>query len=688
MKLLIKLSVAIIALLLLVIGLLLMLVDPNDYKNEIQIQVKNSINRDLHINGDISWGFYPQLGFTSGEIELDNLSNFDKPHLLKIERASVGIDIFPLLKGEISIGKLTLDGFELTLITNKNGLSNLDNMTGQSTEKDKVVKTEKTTGSPSATPQSEDSFFQVNKAQLAGININNAQIEIEDLQAGSYQKVIINEIKLGQFSLDKETELSINTQIVIDDIQAQIELNSLLIVNNELSNIKLNKLQIDTLLTANALPNGQLESQLKADINFAVESKRVSIKQLDINTRVNADNLPNKKITTQINADIDYLLDNQLATIKSLQLKVDDIELTGEMSVQTGNITKVRYDLVGNNWDINRYLAESEATKVESSSATSEKSQLTSTNTKKQNSTETEPDLSFLNNLDVDGKLKIAGAKVKKIKIGEIKNRLIIKNGKAKVAPLTAELYQGLLTVNGEVNESKGRNKYKISTKLNDVQVHQLLIDAADLDIISGTTNFTFNGKGEGLTATKIKQALAGKGNFSLLDGELYGVNLSQEIRIIKAKLKGKSVPTSDSIKKTDFASLKGDFSIAKGLVNNQKLLMLSPAVRLDGAGLVHIINETLDYKLSISPLSSSKEETDYVDLTGITIPMLIKGSFTNPKISLDTDGALKEYLKATLKAEEEHLKQKAQEALNGELDSKSLKEEGKRLKDKLKSFF
>jgi AsmA protein len=686
MKLLIKLIIAIFALLILTLTLLLIFVDPNDYKSEIETQVKENLNRDLHIVGDIGWTFYPQLGFSSGEIKLDNLAGFSKPHLLKINKASVGINILPLLSGEVSIGKLTLDGFELTVLTNKKGVSNLDNLGN----KNELISQQPDVKDD--TPVSDKPPFAFDKAQLAGIEINNAIIELQDLQAGSYQKITINEIQLGHFALDKETELIINTKLIIDDIQAEIKLKSLLIVNTELSNIQLNKLQVDTHVTGNVLPNGQLKSVLKTNINFAVNSKKVTLNDLDINTIVTADNLPNKKINTQVNAAITYQIEDQLATIKMLKVKVDQIELAGEVSLQTADITKVRYNLATNNLDLNNYITKTADTKQSSPDGTNQTASSSSNTAQKE--PEVEPDLGFLHDLDVDGYLKIAGIKVDKINIGEIKNHLIINKGKAQIKSLSAELYEGLLTLNGHVSDSKGQNEYQVFSTLKDVQIHPLLIDVADIDLISGNTGFNFKGKGKGLTATKIKQGLIGKGSFSLLNGEIYGVNIPQEIRGLKAKLTGKKAPTTENIKKTDFASLTGNFNINKGLVNNQKFLMLSPIMRLDGSGLVHIVKETLDYKLSISPLSSGKADTDFIDLNGLTIPMLIKGSFTDPKISLDTEGALKEQLKAKLNVEKKRLKEKANKELKkyqdkiGKEAQEKIKQQGKSLEDKFKKFF
>lgn len=682
MKLLIKLSIALIALLVIGVSLLIALVNPNDYKPQIEAQVKQSINRDLHIKGDIGWTFFPQFGFSSGQIELDNLKGFNRPHLVKVNEAAIGINILPLLQGQISLNELVLDGFEVTLLTTKDGQTNLDNIGSAKTSSTTDNIADNST--PTASQNDTSTFFDLSKTELAGISINNAVIEIEDLQANSYQKIAISEIKLGKFALNQETPLSINTKVIVDDLQAQITLNAMLLVNNELSEIKLKNLLLDSDVSTADLPNGGLKSILKTDISYLINDKKVSLNGVDINTIIRGDNLPNKKIETQFNADINYQINDQLATIDNFKLLIDQLALDGDLSIQTGQLTKVRYNLVANTWDLNPYLANTAPT-TDSSTDSANTSKIESNSSPAQ---EIEPDLSFLKGLDVDGVLKMSGLKVEKIKIGEINKHLIIKNNKVEISPLTAQLYGGLLTVNGDVNASGGLNKYQLSTQVKDLQMLPFLTDAANIDLLSGNTSFNFTGKGQGLTISKIKQGITGKGNFTLLDGELYGVNIPQEIRSIKAKIKGEQAPTSSSIKKTDFASLKGNFNIDKGLVNNQKLLMLSPVMRLDGAGLVQIIQETLDYKLSITPLSKSTEETDYADLTGITIPMLIKGSFTDPKISLDTDSALKDHLKATLDKEKQRLNQQAEKALKGGLNSESIKKEGKRLEDKFKSFF
>lgn len=635
MKLFVKLLIALLTLFILAIVVLFTVVDPNDYKPEIQAQVKKAINRELVINGDLGWTFFPQLGFSSGEIKLKNISGFNRDNLAKIDDASVGLAILPLFKGQIEIGQLTLNGLRFNLITNESGVSNLDNMVVEKPVNDEVQQdnqTEKT-----SSPQGSDAVA-VESIKLAGININNATIEIQDFSVGSTTEVNIESIKLGRFELGKETELSIITNILVNELAGRIELQSKIIVATDLTNIQLNDFNLETLFAGEGLPNKQVTSTIKSKISYNLETKK--------------------------------------ADISDLLLMLDEIELRGSLSVQTAALTKVRFDLQGNEWDLTPYLPP----KTETAESTKPQQP---TQTSSSTSAEQEPDLGFLHDLDIQGDLSIAGIKANAITVGNIAIKVMVNKGKAQIKPLTAQLYDGKLTVNAEVDDANGKNKYKVASTLKDVTIRQLLIDAAEIDLLSGKTAFNFNGSGTGLTSNKIKSGLQGKGDFALLDGELYGVNIPQEIRTFKAKLKGKTLPTEENIKKTDFASLTGNFSIKKGQVNNQKLLMLSPVMRLDGAGIANILKEALDYKLSITPLSKSTEETELHDLSGITIPLLIKGSFSDPKFSIDMDGALKEQIKAKSK----DLENKAKELLKNPQDKSSddLKEEGKKIEKSLK---
>jgi len=58
-----------------------MLVDPNDYKDQITSLVKDKTGRTLEIDGDINLSVFPWLGADIGPTRLSNAAGFDAPHM-------------------------------------------------------------------------------------------------------------------------------------------------------------------------------------------------------------------------------------------------------------------------------------------------------------------------------------------------------------------------------------------------------------------------------------------------------------------------------------------------------------------------------------------------------------------------------------------------------------------------------
>ncbi|TEW52486.1 AsmA family protein [Psychromonas algicola] len=792
MKLFLKLASITFALLFVSVVLAIAIIDPNDYKQEIQEQVKNKLNRDLLIAGDIGWSFYPVLGFASGEVILKNSPEFEETTLVTIKEAAVSINILPLITGKLEIGEVILDGAEFNLITNKDGLSNLDNLhpvdavnpteTVKNTTPTEDKVEEKTSESSSNT--------YLSQLALSGITITNAQFQISDHQKGEYQQIAIQRLILDEFAFDQQSHFSLTTLIKNQQVEAEISIDTDLLIDSDLNQLTLSDLIIESKVLSQALPDTTINTSFKTGLIYQIKNKQLNIKTIALNTlfsgdfltgeldlkindmlvlddndlsieaftltgNLNGTSLENNqlntslktnltanvkkqtarigqfelnntlngealegelnlsfkelnvtdfaniviqkfkldaeldapaihknKINTKIETDISYDLNAQQLNITSLQSKLNQLHLDGELSFKQQAIPVIRYTLKGNVWDLNPYLPEkTETSETEQEAVTPVVAQTEET------TEQVEPDLSILKQLDIRGDFSLDGLLYEDIKVGKITNKLIVKDGQASIKPLTINLYDGSLYLDAWVNEANGKNKYQATIKIKDLTLLPLLKDAAKLEILSGKANFDLVANGQGLTATKIQQGVNAKGSFKILDGEVYGINLSEKVRVFKAKLKGQTLPEDKRVKKTDFASLSGDFTVAKGIVNNQKLLMLSPVIRLDGTGTANTIKQTLDYKLGITPLSKTTEETSYADLGGISIPLLISGPFADPSIKLDTESALK----SELEAKKQALKDKAAAELKRQqekLKEKSADEIKDKLKDQLKKFF
>ena len=803
MKLFLKLAAALIALLIIAVVVVINVIDPNDYKQQIQEQVKAKINRDLVITGDLSWSLYPLLGFQSGKVTLLNSPDFEEKTLLNVEDATISINVIPLFSGQFEIGEIVLNGVEFNLITNKDGASNLDNLQAESTETTEAKTTKQ--GTPSEEESSE--AIDLSKFVLSGITLTNAQLQVIDHQTNKNQEIAIKSMTLNEFAFDKKSHFSLTSSFKNEQVDADIALEADIFIDSTLNNIELTGLTIESKVLSDALADSTLNTTFTSGLTYKVDTKKLDVKAITINNKftgsyldgdiyinssdihvtnhnelelgkltltssLNGSALDNNKLDTNlqtnlavdiqkqttkidkfelkntitgkelqgtlnisfkemnisdfekilikqfklvseldvpavskdkinstITSEVSYDLAKQKLNLDSLQSTVNDLELGGQLSFIQQAVPVIRYNLKGNVWDLTPYLT-----------STNEQTDKAVTNEKSKQAAgaEVEPDLSILKELDIKGDLTIAGLLYEDIRIGKITNNLTVKNGKASLNPLNAQLYDGSLNINAWVDEKGGENQYKATTTLKNVVLMELLKDAAKVDLLSGTANLNLVTDGKGLTATKLQQNINAKGDFKILDGELYGINLSQEIRVLKAKIKGETLAADKLVKKTDFASLIGEFTVENGIANNQKLLMSSPVMRLDGSGTANTITKAINYRLGVTPLSKAGEETDFIDLNGITIPLLIEGTFDKPSFKLDTEAALKEKISAgkevlkekakeailgnkssdELKEEAKDLKAKAKEAILGNKSSDELKEEAKDLKDKLKGLF
>jgi len=598
MKKLFKILLALIVIVIATVVVITLVVDPNDYKAEIQAQAKQALNRDLVIEGDLSWTLFPTLGVTTGKVRIENPQGFNRKNLLSVDAVSAGIKLFPLLSANVELGQLSLDGFRLHLVTRRDGTSNLADIGSKKQQSD--------------APQGQEGDGPtLGSISLAGLMITNAEIETQDLVNKTSTSIALKEMSLTEFSLGETSALKVIIALSTDGLNGEFVLNSDIKVSTDLQTIALNNLELESLLSGTSLPNGDLTLSMGSNITVT---------------------------TTPL----------QLA-VNDLAIKANDISLSGNASVAIADKTKVRYELAGNVWNVDQFMTSSEETPKAEEQAP-----------------EVEPNLTFLNGLDVDGQLVIEGMKVSGMTLGKTTIRTVVENGVAKLAPLTAQLYEGSITLNAEVVGGNGQNSYAIEKQITGIAVQPLLKDLADTDLLAGTTNFSFKATGRGLALSKIKKGLQGSGQFEVLDGALYGINIPQKIRSAKAMFGSSDAETANDEKKTDFTALTGQFVIAQGVVNNTALEMAAPFVRLDGKGFANIIDSTLDYHLKATLVGTSKGQggASGDDLMGVAIPMKIEGSFSDPKYSLDTSGALKSKVDEQKEQAKDKLKRKLSDKL------------------------
>ncbi|QTF94330.1 AsmA family protein, partial [Halomonas sp. BM-2019] len=101
-------------------------VDPEDLKPRLIEVVREQSGLELALEGPLTWSFYPRLGVgvEKAEAWLPDQAVGDEESFVAFQRAEVSLAFAPLLRGEIAIDGLTLDGMRLNLERDETGRGN------------------------------------------------------------------------------------------------------------------------------------------------------------------------------------------------------------------------------------------------------------------------------------------------------------------------------------------------------------------------------------------------------------------------------------------------------------------------------------------------------------------------------------------------------------------------------------
>ena len=214
------------------------------------------------------------------------------------------------------------------------------------------------------------------------------------------------------------------------------------------------------------------------------------------------------------------------------------------------------------------------------------------------------------------------------IKIGRSAVTVVLNGGKLVTELKELQLYEGNGAARIVVDASSGKGASIEKTfSLSSVQAQPLLTDAAGFDRLLGTADAKMTARTNGSTERQLVSALQGDGSVTFLDGAISGFNLAAMLRNFNPVALTKGFDNSE---KTDFAELSATYKITNGVLKNDDLKLLAPLLRVTGAGTVDMPKRTVDYKATPKLVASLEGQSGAADKSGITVPMIVSGPWTN----------------------------------------------------------
>lgn len=201
---------AILAVLLLLVVYLAATFNPNDYKSTVIQLVKDKKQRTLDIKGDIKLSFWPKIGADLGEITLsEHQSN---QQFAAIKSAKVALAVLPLLKKEIVVDTVYLDGAQVNVIQHADGSFNFDDLLSKEEEESQQI-----------------------NFDVQGIKVTNTEASFMNEKSGAKYSVDQLNLTTGQVALKKPFDIETDFHLVANQpvINAKATINANMMADPE-----------------------------------------------------------------------------------------------------------------------------------------------------------------------------------------------------------------------------------------------------------------------------------------------------------------------------------------------------------------------------------------------------------------------------------------------------------------------
>lgn len=323
---------AILALLVLAVVYLAVTFNPNDYKPTVIQLVKDKKQRTLDIKGDIKLSFWPKIGADLGEITLSEHQS-DK-QFAAIKSAKVALAVLPLLKSEIVVDTVYLDGAQVNVIQHADGSFNFDDLLSKEEEESKQI-----------------------NFDVQGIKITNTQASF--INEGTGAKYSLDQLNLttGQVALKKpfdvatdfhmmatrpavDAKAAIKASIMADpegkhfvvkDLDAQLK--GMLLDGQEVTVTAQGSVDVDAAKTA--LDVSGLKLAMQGDFKGAQRDVSLQAPALKVNPAlISSDKVLLSLKQKDANGDLDLAV--VLAELKGNQQAVESKGITADVSLNAG----------------------------------------------------------------------------------------------------------------------------------------------------------------------------------------------------------------------------------------------------------------------------------------------------------------------------------------------------------------
>lgn len=594
---------------------LVLLVNPNDFRDYMVKQVAARSGYQLQLDGPLRWHVWPQLSILSGRTIL-TAQGASQP-LVRADNMRLDVALWPLLSHQLSVKQVMLKGAVIQL-----------------TPETEAVRSEDAPVAP------KDNTLPDN-AEDRGWSFDIASLRVSDsvlvFQHEDDEQVTVRDIRL-QMEQDSQHRGSFefSGRVNRDQRDLSLSLKGTVDASDYPHDLTADIQQIDWQFQGADLPKQGIQGHGQFRAQWQEAQKRLSFEQ--INLTANDSNLTGQAQVALLEKP-EWLLRLQFA-----QLNLDNLlPMNDVMTTQNGVAQQGQ-----NQPTLPRPVISSRID---------------------------EPAYQGLKGFAADILLQANNVRWRGMDFADVTAQMTNKAGLLEIIQLQGKLNQGVVSLPGTLDATASHPRIVFHPRLENVEIGTIL-NAFNYPIsLTGKMSLAGDFSGADIDANAFRHTWQGTAYVEMADTRMEGMNFQQMIQQAVERNGGdvKAAENFDNVTRLDHFST--DLTLDNGVVTLDDMQGESPMLALSGAGTLNLADQTCDTQFDIRVVGGWNGESKLIDFLKETpVPLRVYGNWQQLNYSLQVDQLLRKHLQDEAKRRLNDWAERNKDSRNGK-DVKKLLE-------------
>ena len=611
------LTTLMILLVVLVAGLsaLVLLVNPNDFRDYMVKQVAARSGYQLQLDGPLRWHVWPQLSILSGRMSL-TAQGASQP-LVRADNMRLDVALLPLLSHQLSVKQVMLKGAVIQL-----------------------------------TPQTE----AVRSEDAPVAPRDNTLPDLSDDRGWSFD---ISSLKVADSVLVFQHED--DEQVTIRNIRLQMEQDPQHRGSFEFSG-RVNRDQRDLTISLNGTVDA---SDYPHDLMAAIEQ---------INWQLQGADLPKQGIQGQGSFQVQWQESHKRLSFNQISLTANDSTLSGQAQVTLTEKPEWQLRLQFPQLNLDNLIPLNETANGENGAAQQGQSQSTLPRPVISSRID-EPAYQGLQGFTADILLQASNVRWRGMNFTDVATQMTNKSGLLEITQLQGKLNGGQVSLPGTLDATSINPRINFQPRLEIVEIGTIL-KAFNYPIsLTGKMSLAGDFSGADIDADAFRHNWQGQAHVEMTDTRMEGMNFQQMIQQAVERNGGdvKAAENFDNVTRLD--RFTTDLTLKDGVVTLNDMQGQSPVLALTGEGMLNLAEQTCDTQFDIRVVGGWNGESKLIDFLKETpVPLRVYGNWQQLNYSLQVDQLLRKHLQDEAKRRLNDWAERNKDSRNGK-DVKKLLE-------------